>query len=355
MPILSTTNNSIPLQKIANFMRTYPELTPILGVGGYSQEPILTLANDVIQKIFAQGMNWKFNRAYVPPFLTVALQQDYLTQVTNLGWMESCYRVDINNNVNNGNRAAKPVYPVEVGRDLIPVAGAGTPVGISWLPNSLARLGTWQPLTAYGCGYGQAQTPNTPIQQFMDVNGNLLYIDSTVLGIDDTSPGYNGTPITLPANSPYGTSGSTQPELDPLSPAGTTVQDGSVIWTVADPNGFAMRLSPLPAQSAICWLIHPVIQNVPPVFNTLQDVIAPLPNDMSYLFRDGLRALLYDHAGSPKALASYQKWEETLMTALRASDREADEAIFYPSNGLMSGPGGGYINLGPANPYGYGW
>jgi hypothetical protein len=352
MPILTTTNNSLTLQGIVNFLRTYPELVPILGTTGYSTEPALTLANDVMQRIFAQGMDWKWNRALIPSFLTVALQQDYLTQVSDVGWLESVTRVDINNNTNNGNLAMKPEFTTEAVRDLNPQSLQGSPFDFNVIPNKLAILGTWQPNTVYSCGYGVAQTPITPVQQFMDANGNLLYIDSTVLGLNRVSPGFTGDTISL-TNSPYGVSGSTQPSLPTLSAPGTTVQDGSVIWTVADPDGAAVRMDPVPAICGLCWLIYPVYQRNPPVFVNLQSTIYPLPNNMAYLFRQGLKAYLMEHAGSAKAAATMAGWETTLMTALRAADREQENFVMYPSSGLMeSGSYYGGAAIGPGWPFG---
>src|SRR5215831_12760844 len=91
------------LQSVINQIRSYPELTPVLGTSGYTQQPALSIANRVLQKIFAQNLNWKWNRNYVNVsrgkggVLTVALQQDYVTQTTDLAWLEQGWRIDINN------------------------------------------------------------------------------------------------------------------------------------------------------------------------------------------------------------------------------------------------------------------
>src|SRR5260221_358237 len=116
MPTLPgfSTSTSAVLQNIVNQMRAYPEVTPILGTSGYTQEPALSIANDLMQRILAEEMDWKWNRAYVPSILTVALQQDYVTQLTDIGWLENAMRLDINNSTNNGNLAPKPMFPMEV-------------------------------------------------------------------------------------------------------------------------------------------------------------------------------------------------------------------------------------------------
>lgn len=357
MPTLpgSSTTNSLTLQKIVNQMRVYPEFTPILGTSGYTEEPMLTIGNDLMQRILAENMDWKWNRAYVPAILTVALQQDYVTQVMDIGWLENATRLDINNSTNNANMAPKPIQLMEAIRDQQQSSYQGIPFNVSFLPNSLAIMGQWYANTAYGCGYGVSQIPITPIQQFVDINGNILFIDSTVLKLNLNSPGWNGTPVTLPSNSPYGVSGSVQPSAPPNSTAGTTVQDGTVIWTVADPNGYAIRVGPVPAFSGLAWLLTPVYQVKPPILTSLQNTISPIPPEFTYLFRQGTRAMLYDHAGSPKAASAYAKWEEDLVIAVRSADRQQEGFSMYPGQSIM-GSDDGYgqigIGYGPAFPYG---
>lgn len=354
MPILP--GNSAPksptLQSIVNEMRAYPEFLPVLGASAWSQYPALSIANDLMQRILAESMDWKWNRAYVPGILTVALQQDYVTQVTDIGWLEMAWRLDINNSTNNGNLAPKPIFTMEAVRDLGQTSYQGVPFNISFIPNSLAFMGEWQANTAYGTGYGVAQIPISPIQQFVDENGNILYIDSTVLNLSINSPGFAGQPVVLPSNSPYGTSGATQPMALPNATPGTTIQDGTVIWTVADPNGYAMRVAPLPAFSGLAWLITPVYQIKPPQVTSLQDTIAPIPPEFTYLFRQGFRAMLYEHAGAKNAAEAYAKWEENLIVAVRSADRQTESFGLTPVDSVMGDNYGYQIGIGAAWPWG---
>jgi len=355
MPSLVPTS-TLTVQNIVTWLRTFPECVPVLGTSGYTQEPALTFANDVAQKILAQGMDWKWNEATIPPFITVALQQDYVTEVTDLGWLQWVDRVDINNSTNNGNLAPKPMVSMEVVRDLQGTSVQANPAQVCFLRNWQAYMGQWSPNTQIRCGYGVAAQPSSPLQQFVDANNNILYINSAILGLNINSPGFTNTPITLPPNSPYGTTGSTEPFLPPAAPPGSTILDGSVTWTVADPNGYAIRVNPLPAQAGLTWLLIPWYQMKPPKFVSLQQTISPIPDELGYLFRAGMLAMCYDHAGSPKANAQYAKWEEQIMTALKAGQREQDSFCFYPSEGIMGGgaqanPG---LAVGPSNPYSQG-
>lgn len=339
------------LQSVVDSMRVYPDLKPINPVGGFGAEPALTIANDVMQRFLAQPMDWKFNRAIVPPFLTVALQQDYVTSITNLSWLEQGWRIDINNSVNNGSAGPKPIFMLETVRDLQLTAFQANPFNVSYISNSLAQMGTWKANFAYLPGYLTSQTPVQPIQQFIDANGNILYLDSTSLGLSINSPGFTGTAFN-PSGTVYGTSGSSQPSASVGAAPGTPVADGTVTWTVADPNGFAMRISPLPAVSGLTWLLVPIYQKNPPMFTSLAQTIAPIPDSYAFLFRQGFMAMALEHVGSKLARDAYMKWEEAIMTTLRASDREREDAVMYPNNSLASGGSWDWIYpLGPSFPY----
>ncbi len=365
MPTLTQTApaSTWTVQSVVNYARSYPDLIPVLGASGWTQEPALTFANDIMQKILAQGMDWKWNRAYVPPFLSVALQQDYITGVTDIGWLEYADRIDINNSTSNGLLAPKPVFTMETVRDLGRVSYQGYPFQLMYIPNYLAYMGEWVANYNYACGYGVAMTPQTPIQQFVDSNGNIMYIDSTVLGLNIDSTGFTTTPIVLPPNSPYGTSGSVQPIMPPDTEPGTTVQDGTVVWTVADPNAYAIRVRPLPAFSGLVWLIEPVYQRVPPKILSLTQTLAPIPDSFAYLFRSGFIAMCKMHAGLKDGAQAYAVWQESLRTAVYSADREREESTIWPSDGSFGGgagaPGGGSAigtAVGPAWPFGgYGW
>ena len=109
------------LQDIINQVRAYPEVTSILMTGNSpTSQPAISIANRVMQKILSQGLDWKWNRNYVNVtngaggILTVALQQDYVTQTTDLAWLEQGWRIDINNSTNNGNLAPKPIFACKI-------------------------------------------------------------------------------------------------------------------------------------------------------------------------------------------------------------------------------------------------
>ena len=354
MPVLIGNQALAPtVQQIANQLKSLPELYNVLGgAAGWSTEPLITLSNEILCRILDENMPWKWNRAVFPAFLTVSLQQDYCTNITDLGWLENAWLVDINNSTSNSNGAPKPVRPMETVRDLVQTSVQNVPFQISFCYNNQAFMGLWQANTAYSCGYGVAQLPRSPIQQFVDVNGNILFIDSTQLGLNIESPGYTGTTIPLPTPNPYGVSGSVQPAASPNATPGSQVQDGSVIWTVADPWGYCFRVNPLPALNGLAWLVVGQYQILPPVLTTLQQRIDPIPYSMSYLFRAGLRAALRQFNGLPNAAQEYAEWEEVLVKSVRAADRQQEDNVLTPTTTIMSPNMGAYLGVGPSQPFG---
>ena len=348
------------VQNVLNQVRGFPEITNLLMNGNSPTiQPALGIANRVLQRILAAGMDWKWNRGYVNVtngsggILTVALQQDYVTQTTDLAWLEQGWRIDINNSTNSGNMSPKPIFSCETIRDSAQTSYQANPFNLSFIPNSLAFMGQWSANTVYGCGYGVQQVPITPIQQFIDKNGNILFLDSTVLGLNINSPGFSQAPIVLPTPNPYGTSGSVQPFAAPNAPAGTQVTDNTVTWSVADPNGYAIRVTPLAAFSGLAWLIIPVYQKKPKILANLTDILQ-IPDEFIYLFTDGFLAGCRDAVDHEKYGASYATWAEDLVTYLRSGDRERDETTFFPSESLSGGSSRAGMPIGPANPFNYG-
>ena len=355
MPTLNgAQTNTITGQAMANQLKAQPEFYNLLGgAAGYSTEPFLTLLNETISRILDESLPWKWNRFQIPPFLTVSLQQDYCTQVTDIGWLENAWIVDINNSTSNSNGAPKPIRQLQTVRDLTQISIQNIPMSISYIPNYQAFMGIWQANTAYGCGYGVATLPKSPIQQFKDVNGNILYIDSTQLGLNIESPGYTGTTITPPGFFPYGVSGSTQPAAPPDATPGTMVQDGSVVWSVADPEAYCMRVSPLPALNGLCWYVVVQAQHAPQILPTLQTPISQIPDYMHYLLRAGCRAALTRENDLAEGNAMYAEWEEQLEKSLRGADRQAEEFAFFTQQSILGGSYSPYQALGTAAmPYG---
>jgi len=334
-----------------------PDLNPILSTGGFSQEPALTIANDVAVAMFAPPFNWKWNRIRFPFFYTNSWQQDYASLNTNnLSWLEYAILIDI-----NSTSEPKDKYTLETNRDLPETSVQyGRPGQVCWLPNDQLIYATWgggatgegpQSNPGPGSVYGPLlntvtgtviSQPSNPLLQIQDPNGNFWVLtnaltQSVTLGM--TQPVWPN-PVVYPTQ--------TNPRI-----VATTQPDGTGIWTAVNPKGQGMRLNPIPSQQGKVWQARVFGQGRAPMFTSLSQTLEPIPDDFAPYFRRGFCAYAYMHAKDPKTRAKFQDqqalWMASLQTAVRSVDRERDNAGIYPTDAIMPSPGSTY--LGPANPY----
>lgn len=413
--------SSFSMQDLIDECRLYPETQSALpGSPGSVWKPAFQMGNRVMRAILQPAFNWKWNRTFMPKFLSVALQQDYVTNVTDCAWVESGQGIDVNNTAN-----PKPIYQVRAVRDLPPTWWQGSAQAqlFTWIPNRQATMWAWLPSTAIAGGYGTAQTPVSPIQQFTDVNNNILYIDSSSLNLSIQSTGVSGSTIALPSGSyasgtfasnanpcvftvsasavlptgtiinitggtlgwtginssfkvtqlsgttysipvdstsfgsffgggvtasyttgPYGTTGTSQPKASASAAAGTLVVDGTVVWTVADPEAYAIRFVPVPPNGGVCYLYDLWYQKKPPKFTSASQKLTPIPDEMYDLFLQGFIAFARENSTDPKARSKagedQVKWLELVKAKLISFDREPTETAVVPGSSFDSRGGG---------------
>lgn len=364
-------NSSIKLQDIMDDAASLGDVAPALATGGVSDGPALSIANDVMQAIInggpiGQPYNWKWNRTNVKPFPTISYQQDYFVAgVNNIGWLENCWAVNINQT-----SVLKQKQTLEVKKDLEPTYDqTGYPGKICWLPNDQLQTGTWgaAPL---------GPTAGIP-------SGQTTSIGPTESGLQNPGPGVVYTnpvgAVTQPINATtcitdpngnlwvlttFGTCGNTQP-VWPTSPVyptvqnptivATTVVDGTCVWTAVNPKGQGFRLDPLPPQTGVVWLIQPVAQMKAPRFASIGQYLEPIPDDYSTYFKQGFFAECYRRHPDPKVRQKYtlerQLFLEALDRAVRQADRELDDVGFYPGVSIME-TGIAVNSINPSMPYG---
>src|SRR5581483_2159084 len=285
-------NSARTLQSIVDDAASLGEVSPALSVGGFSDAPALSIANDVMAAMLLGGpsgqpFNWKWNRFNVKPFPTISFQQDYFVpDVVNLGWLESAWASNINQT-----SVPKTKIQLEVARDLeVTDIQTGYPGKICWIPNDQCQIGKWGqsplgptvgnpsgqtnvagigasgiqnpgPNVVYTNPIGSLQTPINATTCIADSNGNLWVL--TTFGTCGSSE-----PL-WPANPQY-------PTLKNPSTPSTTVADGTCVWTAINPKGQGFRLNPVPPQTGLVWLIQPVAQMRVPIFTSLTQTLEPV-------------------------------------------------------------------------------
>jgi hypothetical protein len=309
-------NSNKKLQSVVDYACTIPALNPVLRTGGFAQQPALEIANDVMTDILSQRFNWKFNRVVIPPFYTISNQQDYVSTAKNIGWLEHCCIVDINNSA-----LPKPIYWVECVRDLERTSfQAGRIAKIAWLPNDQLFQDVWPGAgKTYTNPLGAVIAPTNPPTNIVDANGNILRL--TTYGITAVNP--------VAAQN---------------AAAGVNVNDGTCVWTVVDPKAQGFRLTPMPSQQGVVYQVNPFAQARPVQFTTLSQTLDPIPDDYAKYFREGFIAYCHRHSASPAVQAKFEEmrrnWYQALAEARGAGDRERDDAGFVLENTVMGGSTG---------------
>lgn len=331
----STVASTLNAQLLIDYARTFPWTRPTLGLAGYSTQPAVSFLDEVVKKILSKTNPWKWNADKFPVIETQPYQQDYPTSISqnNLGWLQAAVIADINNTAN-----PIPILPINTVDKLLPTMITGRPQKVAWVTNSIAQTAIWgrgrpgdpgpnvpytNPLVLNGGGPGR-----NPLTAITDPNGNVLVVTG------------------------YGVTGSTPPSASSNAPAGTTVIDGTVTWTVQDPNGVALRVDALATFQSVVWELRVLFQKKPPNITTLQQTIAPIPDDLNYLVKQGFLAFCTKQTNRADFPAEYAQWLADIEEAMGSSDREYQEFGFYPAQPIQGGGSEG----GNAGTWGYpGW
>ncbi len=365
-------NSNIQLQEIADSAMAFGDLAPALATGGFSVQPALSIGNDVMTAFLlgngdGHPFNWKFNRLNVQPFYTNSSQQDYFVPgLVNLGWIESCWAV----NINQTSIPKEKLY-LEVHRDLeVTFNQSGYCGKVCWMQNDTMITGTWGqtqlasmsglnnpgPGVVYTNPAGLPGGPNNPTTVISDAFGNL-WVVTTYGTCGLTNPFLTNT--TGPAGGPpvYPIYQAGQPSVS--STVATTVTDGTVVWTAINPKGQGFRLNPIPGNVSISWLVQPVVQMRVPRFTTMQQTLEPIPDDWESYFKNGFFAQCYRRSPDPKVRAKFapewQLYMTSLDNAVKQGQRETDDFGFYPGNPGVMETGWGYAGWNrPDLPFGAG-
>jgi hypothetical protein len=266
----------------------------------------------------------------------------------------------------------KAIAQVEVHKDLQTTYDAtGYAAKICWEQNSLLSTGIWgdspQGPTA-GQPSGQTSSFGPTLRGLQNPGPNVVYTNP--IGQLVTPPNAT-TAITDPNGNlwcltTFGTCGATQPNwpTNPLFPifgsttpiTATTVTDGTCVWTAINPNGQGMRISPIPSQTGVVWVIQPVGQQRAKRFKTLGETLGVVPDDFEWAFKQGFFAECYHRSPDDKINRRFSgeqaMWFQALRGAQSQADREMDDTGFYPGQNIMETGFGISASNNPSRPYG---
>ena len=307
-------NSTITLQTLCNQLAGMPNISPLANPGSYAVDTLLAIADDVMTDLISARFNFKWNSRLITPFLTNSWQQDYpLAGITDIGWLEEAWWVDINS-------LTRPIPSegFEVVRDLPVQNGrwASRPEQLAWMYNQQLQLDTWPgPQVVYAPLLTQGNVAQNPRQAILDANGNILILIGP------------------------GTTGNTAPSAPSNSPEGTTMLDGSCRWMVCSPNSQGFRVAPMAPGTGPVYQIHAKYQRKPVPFTSINQTLGVIPDDYAPRFRDGFRVTCYKYSADDNTRDRYEpkrsEWLGSIVAAEKQGDREADAFRIVPASGVV--------------------
>lgn len=325
-------NSTITVQDTLDLMKTMGDVDPQANPGAYATNLVLTIANDTMSDLVSNRFNFKWNSRNAPPFLTNSWQQDYpQLGLRDVAWAENATWLEI-----NSTQLPLPCGEIIAVNEMLPTNSGfasggftGWPSKICWLYNRQMSYRPWPGATLlYTPLIGANPQVANPLMCFKDTNGNIL----TLTG--------------------YGTTGTTAPAAPANSIEGTTLDDGSCVWTVCDPDGQGWRIYPLPPSAGPVVQVYPIYQQSSKKIVGLDQTLDPMPDDFAANFRRGFKAHSVEYSADARLRATYPQlkadWLNAIADAQEQGNREPDDFMMIPATQVVQPYWG--VRRNPNNP-----
>jgi hypothetical protein len=320
--------STITVQQVVNYASQHTELMPLISVGGYTNEPALSIANDVLSELLGQPFPWKFNRKAAPVLVTQQWKQDYkfagASAFTQNGGAaiglasanaitESSFTVTVNtiepHNFNVGDTVFMTGNTVAAYNSTF----SSTPSGSAW-------TGGWT-ITA---------TPTTTSFRFTHATSGLA--NSGAPGITDLGWLESATMVNMNDTSAAQYVWFLQ-AVRMLEPSNRQFLPDRVASIADDGAGtLTIRLQYLPGPQPLG--VSLIYQQRPTLITTLSSTWAPFPDEFAYVYRQLFLAHAYRFANSGRADVEYQKAMAGIAKALGTNDREQSDEYITPEGSL---------------------
>ena len=340
-------NCTISLQQIANFCSTHNDLLPLSGVGGYTNEPFLSLANDALSLILSTPNDFVFNRSEMPLMVTCPNKQDMLfagatgftlgtgTNNATQGWgigLVTASAITVSGSVVTvtflePHRLSVGDVLYMTGNTLAAFNSVFTDDG-----NSSAWSGGWT-ITAKA-----AFTVS-----FAATTGQTDGLVTGAAGITDWSYATSASMVEM-------NNVSSPQRVLPLNvmrelPVSSTCATPEKVCILANLGTGVLKIRFLPVPAGVLLGINIVYQRKAPLKVSLTDKWDPIPDQYASMYRQALLYSMYRYLNSPIAPAEYIKMQAEINKVQATDDASPTDVQLEPEEGLMDS--GGY--------YGFGW
>lgn len=346
--------STLTIQSVVNLCSTHADLLPLSGVGGYSNEPALSLANDAISEIINEENDWKWNSVEMgsvsQPLITMMNKQDYLFAGA------SAFVLGVN---------ATPTQPaVQSSGASIDLASnnaitvSGGVVVVNTLEPHRFKVGYVVNLIGVVAASNNSATAALYNSTFAD-NGNqsswstgftITAVTSTSFSFAVVSGMNNGDILGAPGITNFGwLSGATMMELNNNSsppnhkhlkavrnlPKWSKCNDPQEVAMIQDLGTGVLKFRFSYVPSSVIWNVNLIYQMSAPVFTALTQTWSPIPDNLSYMTRQAMIYRMYRYLNSPLAQPEYQKLQADIAKAKGQDQAEESNVYLEPEESLI--------------------
>lgn len=331
---------NITLQNVANFCSTHADLLPLSGIGGFTNEPFLSIANDAISDLLSSPNDWKFNRKEMPMLVTCPQKQDYFfagAVAFSLGPTAQGWAISQTNGV-HVNAGVVTVTFIEQHRfavgDTIYLNGLVTPVGGVGTPSHYNSVFT-DTGAATGWTNGYVITAITPTQaSFASVAGQNDQDTLSAPGITDFNFATSASMVQMVnTSSPQYSQELTVYREQPVT---SFVQTPEKVAVIGDDNNGTLKIRFYRCPGTTTWGVKVIYQAKAPVKQSLGDNWAPFSDDYSALYRQAVIYRMYRFLRAPEANIEYQKLQQEIQKFQAGDDAEETSISIKPDSPIMS-------------------
>jgi len=358
--------STITLASTSNFCSTHAELLPLTGVGGFTSEPFISIANDALGEIINTTQDWKWNSvemcdlvATFAPLVTSLNKQDYLFA----GAAAFVLQVSGNNNVVSSGAAI----------DLISNSGvtvSGGVVTVKTLEAHRFQVGNIVNLaglfftTGNAANYNSAYSDNGSTTSWsagytITAVTAKTFSFAAVAGQNNSdaggAPGFgvkNGTSVQLQglgwlssANMFELNNNSCPPNWRQLRalqnlPKWQRVSDPESVSVVQDYGTGVVKLRFRQIPGGVVWGVNLVFQAAKPLLagSDLTTITwAPVPDKLDFLIRQAAlyRCYRYLNPNSTATTNEYKKLQAVISQAQGTDNAEESNVYLQPESGLV--------------------
>lgn len=338
-------NSTITLQNVVNLCSTHADLLPLTGVGGYTNEPALSLCNDALSDLITDPNDWVFNRKEMPSLFTCPSKQDYLfagasaftlngtgtAASPSMGWA-----IDLA--TNSGITVAAGVVTVKTLENHR--FSVGQTVYLNNVTMTTGTAANYNSVftdngtnTQWTVGYVITGTPTLNTFTFAAVAGQNNADVGGAPGITDFGFGTSASMAEVNNNS-------SPQNVYPLIfkrelLVSSRVSIPEKVAVMADLGTGVLKIRFLWVPGTVVYQVNLVYQAKAPLKVSLNDTWAPFPDEQGAVIRQALLYRMYRYINSPIADTEYQKLQAAIRKAQAGDDAAPTDVQLEPEQSLM--------------------